>query len=228
MKEKKNRNGKQEQLATVTRVLTENGMDLKDVGAALTLYASLNRAKQRTGERKGYENIEFLLEKKQSKALIQLINEEPSFWNEWKAQQKIYEESGFEEDQRPSLHRRDPKGHYSLGNLAVIPYGKHLQENAVSTALVTFENGNLGIQMSDTIKTFSDALGASYKQLKDIEGQGIELSNGLPAIYFRVQQIAYDSEQAKQFRANAEAGRKIREDWERRFGKKDDDELQSV
>lgn len=217
--------GKDEQRATVIRALLANDMDLVDTEAALLLYASLNRAKQRSGARKGYENVQFLLEPKQLKALIQLIKLETKFWEDWKTQSLKYAKSGNEDD-RPSLNRIDPKRHYELGNLSMIPYGEHLQENAVATSLVTFIDGKLNIQMSDTIKTFSKRLGASYQQLGDIEGKAIELQNGLSAIYFRVQQLSSDSEQAKKLRATFESGKKIRDEWEKRKNDNGLDEVQ--
>lgn len=187
MKKKTNRNGKQEQLATVTRVFTENEIDLKDVGAGLTLYASLNRAKQRAGERKGYEDIEFLLEKKQSKALIQVINDKPSFWNEWKIQQKIYEESGFDENQRASLHRINPKGHYLLDNIGVLPYGDHLKENAVVTGFFGTKDGKSYFEYFHSITAASKFLGIPANKLKGIENLAVNW-NGFNGIYGRIEQ----------------------------------------
>lgn len=217
--------GKEEQRATVIKALQANDMDLMDTEAALTLYASINRAKERAGKRSGYEDVKFMLEQKQSKALIQLIKLETKLWEDWKIQSLKYAKCGNEDD-RPSLNRIDPKRHYELGNLSMIPYGEHLQENAVATSLVTFIDGKLNIQMSDTIKTFSKGLGASYQQLKDIEGKAIELQSGLPAIYFRVQQLSSDSEQAKKLRATFEEGKKIRDEWEKRKNDNGLDEVQ--
>jgi len=198
MKKKTNRNGKKEQLATVMRVLTENGMDLKDVGAALTLYASLNRAKERAGKRKGYEDIEFLLDKKQSKALIQLINEEPKFWNDWKAQQKIYEESGFDKEQRPSLHRLDPKKHYSLDNIGVLAYGDHLQENAVVTGFFGTKDGKTYFEYFYSITEASNFFGIPASKLKNIENRAISW-NGFNGMYGRIEQDISNSKTKEEY-----------------------------
>lgn len=181
------RNGKKEQLTTVTNAFIKNDMDLKDVGAALTLYGSLNRAKQRAGKRKGYEKIEFLLKSAPAKALIQLIKHEPNFWSDWKKQQVIFEDSKFNEYLRPSLNRVNPKKHYELGNLSMIPYGEHLQENAVITGFFGTKDGKSYFEYFHSITAASKFFGVPANMLNGIENQGVNI-NGYVGMYSRIEQ----------------------------------------
>lgn len=141
------RNRAAEQLATTISVLTKYNKNevMSDIGAALSLYQSLYQAKNRTIRNKFYvgKGIEFKFNQKEREALIEVIEGDSIFWNKWIAQQEVFEESGFDEKYRPSLHRIDPAGHYEFGNIDVMPLGLHRQEHAKSNRALVFREGNL-------------------------------------------------------------------------------------
>lgn len=186
MRSFKMRKGKEEQRATVIRALQANDMNLMDTEAALLLYASINRAKERAGKRSGYENVPFLLEQKQSKALIQLIKLEPKLWYDWKIQSLIFAESGNEKD-RPSLHRTNPQKGYELKNLSMLPYGEHQQEHAVVTGFFGTKQNKNYFEYFHSITEASKFFGIHPNVLKDIENQKVDL-NGFVGMYARIEQ----------------------------------------
>ena len=130
-----------EQRITVKKAFIQNDIGLEYTGAGLTLYKSLVKAKNRTKRDESYikKDIQFNFDNAERKALIEVINGDTSFWNERIKQQRKYEESGFNEDYRPSLHRPNPNGHYEFGNITVIPYGEHLKEHAIKTPIVMID-----------------------------------------------------------------------------------------
>ncbi|KAA0940152.1 hypothetical protein FQ087_22090 [Sporosarcina sp. ANT_H38] len=182
------RNKVNEQRVTVTRAFIKNKVDIELVDAGLTLFHSINNAKDRVNNNESYKNKKFLLNKKPRFALIQIINEDPKLWETWKTQQIKFKDSGYNEDYKPTLHRIDRTGDYEIGNLAMLSDEDHKQENAVQTALVTFGDDGLGFHMVSTIKEMSEFTGATYGKLKSVENQAIELANGQMAMYARVEQ----------------------------------------
>lgn len=212
-----------EQLATVKKVLLANNIDIEDAGAARTLYQSCIQAKGRAGTAKGYEDREYLLNPEPRRALIQVINEEPDLWKSWIVQQKHYKESGYDDDFRPTLHRIDSKGNYEVGNIAMLPMGKHLQEHAVKTTLIKFTKNGLGIHQANSIKEMTKYTGESYNILKSLEGQGIEFHDGENGMYLRDRTIAPDSEEAITLRGKWESPevKALQEQWESVFGEQE-------
>lgn len=132
------RSRKLEQLSTVTKLFTENDIDLSLVGAGRTLYQSLAKAKERTLKRQDYiaKAIKYMFAHKESEALIEIIQGDREFWRAWVKQNEIFEETGLASD-RPTIHRLDSNGNYEFGNIGVLPRGEHQQEHAKPTALVT-------------------------------------------------------------------------------------------
>ena len=168
-----------QQLAIVTKALEENGIDIEQAEAARTLYQSNIQAKERAGKRKGYENVQYLLNPEPRKAIIQLINEELDFWKSWIVQQKHYKASGYDKNLRPTIHRLDSKGHYEIGNIAMLPMGKHLQERAKPVAIMVVDNGNLSFKTAPTQTAAQKELNVSPTKLKKMKSQpyGLGIEN---------------------------------------------------
>ncbi|MFS0575208.1 hypothetical protein AB1K83_06225 [Sporosarcina sp. 179-K 3D1 HS] len=177
----------EEQRATVERAFEVNDINLKDIEAGLTLYKSIIRAKERAGKRKGYKQVLYLFDKDQRKALIQIIKELPEFWTSWKEQQKKFEASSYNEDYRPSIHRIDTNGHYALDNISMLPYGEHLQENAVVTGFFGTKDDTTYFEYFHSITEASNFFGIPAHVLKKIENQAVNI-NGFVGMYARIEQ----------------------------------------
>lgn len=145
--------------------MEENGINNEHAEAARTLYQSNIQAKERAGKRKGYENVQYLLNPEPRKAIIQLINEEPDFWESWIVQQKHYKESGYVDSLRPTIHRLDSKGYYEIGNLAMLPMGKHQQEKAKPVAIIFVANGKISYKSIPTLTEARNELNVSSTKL---------------------------------------------------------------
>lgn len=202
------RNKVNEQRNTVTRAFVKNKMDIEFVDAGLTLFHSVNNAKDRINNNKSYKDKKFLLNKKPRFALIEIINEDKELWEAWKAQQILYKESGYHIDHKPTLHRIDKKGNYEIGNLAMLSDAEHKKENAVLTGMLTFGENGMGLKVTETITEMVGFTGVSYGKLKSVEGQAIEF-NGTPAAYFRAIELSADHPRIIELERTFAEGRRI-------------------
>lgn len=160
---KQTRDRKKEQARTISRLFAKHDIDLELVEAGRTLYQSHIQAKDRTKKNPYYiaKGIKYNFNKEPSLALIEVINGDVAFWQAWYKQQAIFDKTGLEDD-RPTLHRLDPDGHYEFGNIGVLPWGTHKQEHAVPMLIIDTEN--LTINSYDSITKMVDAEG--IKQYK--------------------------------------------------------------
>lgn len=133
-----------EQALTVSRLFAKHGIDLDLVGAGVTLLNSLIQAKRRTKERGDYiaKGIQFNLNKTDRFALLEVIQGDKEFWQAWVKQHEIFEETGLDDD-RPTLHRLNPDGHYEFGNIGMLSSGDHLQENAVPMMIIDTDDSTI-------------------------------------------------------------------------------------
>lgn len=189
--EKKTRVLQEEQRETITRKFALYELDINHTEEGLKLYKSLIRAKEDTKNDPSYEHVEFRFHWRPSLAVIELIERDPDLWEEWIKYYSIYEQNGFDENLRPSLHRINPKGHYEVGNLAVVPYGEHLKENAVATPILALdEQGNLYYQMFESKSDAQKTLGLSYNVISNPENKVYENEDEnvtlLPIRYTRI------------------------------------------
>ncbi|UUV23434.1 MULTISPECIES: hypothetical protein [Lysinibacillus] len=158
------RSKQKEQARTVSRLFAKHGIDLSLVEAGRTLYQSFIQAKDRTKKDPYYikKGIKFNFNKKPSLALIEVINGDIAFWQGWFKQQAIFDKTGLEDD-RPTLHRLDPDGHYEFGNIGALPWGEHKQEHAVP--LLIIDTDNLTINSYESITKMVDAEGIKQHKI---------------------------------------------------------------
>lgn len=166
------------QLRTVTNLFVEYDIDLSLVPAGKALYRSLRNARYRTRNREEYKakGIEFRFHREDRLAVIEVIRGDKEFLQAWINQYGIYERSGLESDQ-PSIHRLNPDGHYEFGNIGVLPYGEHLRENAIPTAMILLENGSFSFQVNWSEIDTAKSIGIGKGQVKTLKRRGYTVSD---------------------------------------------------
>ena len=152
---------------TISRLFAKHDIDLELVEAGRTLHQSFEQAKVRTKENPYYiaKGIQFNFDKKPRLALIEVINGDPAFWQEWYQQQAIADKTGHQDD-RPTLHRLNPNGHYEFGNIGVLAHGDHKQEGAVP--LMIIDTDNMTIKSYESITKMVDAEGIKQHKIKAV------------------------------------------------------------
>jgi hypothetical protein len=174
-------------IKTVTNTFKRSGINLDFVAAGTTLYKSLANAKNRTRKNKSYikKGIQFNFnEEAPRKTLVEVIQNESEFWEKWINTQKAYNDSRYNKDYRPSLHRPNPKGNYEIGNLAVVPYRQHQKENAICTNLIfSDDNGKLQIGLFDSVVEAQNGLNTNRNTINKLQKGSYELvGTGLTSI----------------------------------------------
>jgi len=221
MKENKT---KRKQLRTVINLFVEYDIDLSLATAGRTLYRSLRNARYRTRNRKDYiaKGIEFKFNREDRLALLEVIRGDKEFWQAWIKQYGIYEETGLESD-KPSIHRFNPDGNYEFGNIDVLPYGEHLQEHAIPTAMLIFDNGSFSFQIHRSETVTAKFIGMNKGQTKTMKKRGYKVSDKATgadtgqvviAMSVRTEGINYDPlevhlERDRRMISNIEAGKYI-------------------
>lgn len=155
------------QTYTIRRLFAEYDIDLELVDAGRTLYQSFIQAKDRTKKNVYYikKGIKFNFNRKPRLAVIEVIQNDKDFWEVWVKQDNIHKKTGLEED-RPTLHRLDPDGHYEFGNIGVLSYSEHQQENAVHMMII--DTDNLTIKSYPSITKTVEAEGIKQSKIDTV------------------------------------------------------------
>lgn len=154
----------------------------EEEAAARTLYRSCLQAYQRTSDKTkpSYANVDFLFTNPLD-MVKQFITNLPEEWQKWKTQQLIFDGREKENNYkyRPSIDRRDSKGHYSIDNIQTDSikgnYTDASNRRRKKTALIEIADGQIGFKVFDSKTELRSKVNISNSKLDSMKKQPYEL-----------------------------------------------------
>ncbi|MEH7544372.1 hypothetical protein, partial [Neobacillus vireti] len=134
------------------------------------------------GEKAGYENVKYQLGDKKT-AFNRLKEKRPGLYKDGIKIVKVYLEESFKNCKMayqlaPVIHRRNDTGHYSWGNIQILPRNQHDELAMQKQTLVNFSKDGFEVELIKSMRALSQTLGISAETIKKHQGEIVTLNNG--------------------------------------------------